>query len=121
MKKETWKLFGILLAVATVLLLLWDMTIALGYLVGGLLAAVLYFRNASYWGDILDMGTVSGSRYGFHFLINMAIMAAPMLFAALYPEILNIFAVAVGLMMIKITVTFEVLFMRKGGAHEDTV
>lgn len=121
MKKETWKLFGILLAVATVLLLLWDMTIALGYLVGGLLAAVLYFRNASYWGDILDMGTVSGSRYGFHFLINMAIMAAPMVFAALYPEILNIFAVAVGLMMIKITVTFEVLLMRKGGAHEDTV
>ena len=121
MKKETWKLFVKLLVVVTILLLLWDITIAAGYLVGGLLAALLYFRNASYWGDILDMGTVSGSWYGFHFLINMAIMAAPMVFAALYPHILNIFAVAVGLMMIKITVTFEVLFTRKGGAHEDTV
>ncbi len=121
MKKETWKLFVILLIVTTLVFLFWDITISLGYLVGGLLAALLYYRNASYWGDILDMGTVSGSRYGFHFLINMAIMAAPMVFAALFPEILNIFAVAVGLMMIKITVTFEVLFMRKGGAHEDTV
>ena len=121
MKKESWKLFVILLVIITAVLLLWDITIAAGYLAGGLLSALLYFRNASYWGEILDMGTVSGSRYGFHFLINMAIMAAPMIFAALFPELLNIFAVAVGLMMIKITVTFEVLFVKKGGTHENTI
>lgn len=121
MKKESWKLFVILLVTITAVLLLWDITIAAGYLAGGLLSALLYFRNASYWGEILDIGTVSGSRYGFHFLINMEIMAAPMIFAALFPHILNIFAVAAGLMMIKITVTVEVLFVRKGGTHENTI
>lgn len=121
MKKESWKLFVVLLVVITIVLLLWDFTIALGYVVGGLLSALLYFRNASYWGDILDAGTVSGSRYGFHFMVNMLIMALPMIIAALFPDVLNIFAVAAGLFMIKITVVVEVLLMRKGGTHEDTI
>jgi hypothetical protein len=36
-------------------------------------------------------------------------MALPMVLAALFPQIMNIFAAALGLLMIKITVTVEVL------------
>ena len=52
MKKESWKLFVILLVIITAVLLLWDITIAAGYLAGGLLSALLYFRNASYCANI---------------------------------------------------------------------
>lgn len=70
---------------------------------------LLYYRTDTYWSDILDSGTTKGSRYMFHFAINYLLMALPMVLAALFPQIMNIFAAALGLLMIKITVTVEVL------------
>lgn len=96
-----------------------DWRIAVGYLTGSLLAVLLYHRNDVYWSEILEAGTPKGSRYGFHFLINMAIMAVPMILAALYPQVMNIFAVAVGLMMVKISVVAETLVYRGKGEQTD--
>lgn len=114
MKDRSWKLFAGLTVLITIVTLLIDFRIAAGFLTGSLLSLLLYKRNESYWGEILDIGTTAGSRYGFHFLINMCIMALPMVAAALFPRYLNIFAVAAGLLMIKITVTVEVLLPWKG-------
>ena len=109
MKKRSWKLLVILTVVAALITILFDFRITAGFVLGSVLSVVLYKRNESYWGEILDIGTTAGSKYGLHFLVNMIIMAAPMVFAALYPQYMNIFAAAVGLLMIKITLTIEVL------------
>lgn len=122
MKKTSWQVFRSICILGCVITLCIDRRIFLGYLTGSLLSVVLYKRNESYWGDILDIGTVKGSRYGFHFFINTAIMAAPMVFAALYPQVMNIFAVAAGLFMIKISVTAEELFLKvRGERHENSI
>lgn len=120
MKKRSWKLLAVLTAIGTCGSALFSFSIAAGFLLGSLLSVLLYKRNESYWGEILDIGTTAGSRYGFHFLVNMIIMAAPMLLAVRFPRYLNIFAAAAGLLMIKITVTIEVLLPWKGDSHEDT-
>jgi hypothetical protein len=119
MTGQSWKVFKVICLIGCLGTVIIDYRIALGYLVGSLLAVVLYRRNDSYWSEILEAGTPKGSRYGFHFLINLAIMAAPMVAAALYPQVMNIFAVAVGLMMIKISVIAETLIYRKKGEQTD--
>lgn len=117
MSERNWKLFGVITIIIAVITLFFHWQWTTGYLVGTAIAVINYMRNESYWGDILDEGTVKGSRYGFHFTVNMFLMAVPMVVAALFPQYLNIFTVALGEMMIKITVTVEVLLPKGGNAN----
>lgn len=119
MTEQSWKVFKIICLIGCLATVIFDWRITLGYLTGSLLAVVLYKRNESYWSEILDIGTTKGSRYGFHFMANIAIMAAPMVFAALFPQVMNIFAAAVGLMMVKISVIAETLIYRRKGVREN--
>lgn len=119
MTEQSWKVFKVICLAGCIVTVLIDWRITFGYLAGSLLAILLYKRNESYWTEILEIGTPRGSRYGFHFAVNLAIMAAPMIAAALFPQVMNIFAAAVGLMMIKISVVAETLFIHKKGETEN--
>ncbi len=112
METTDWKVYRILAVVITVICLFISIPAAIGFVIGSLDAILLYKRNESYWSEILDIGTPVGSRYGFHYMINIALMALPMLVAVLYPQYINVFTVALGLMMIKITVTLQLLLKR---------
>lgn len=116
MRPCSWKLLKILTILISLITIVFNWRWTIGFLVGTGMCLLLYRRNETYWSDILDSGTTKGSRYMFHFAINFLLMALPMVLAALFPQIMNIFAVALGLLMIKITVTVEVLLpKRKGG------
>lgn len=117
MQKETWKLFALLSVCIEIVLLVIKWTFGLGYLVGVVMCFILYKRNEVYWTDILDAREKVGYAYLGHYFINLLCMAVPMVLAALYPNVLNIFTVALGLLMIKITVTIEVLLPKKGDGY----
>lgn len=106
---NSWKLFRILTILISLVTVIFNWRWTTGFLAGTAMCILLYYRTDTYWSDILDSGTTKGSRYMFHFAINFLLMALPMVLAALFPQIMNIFAAALGLLMIKITVTVEVL------------
>ena len=105
---NSWKLFRILTILISLVTAVFNWRWTTGFLAGTAMCILLYYRTDTYWSDILDSGTHKGSRYMFHFAINFLLMALPMVLAALFPQIMNIFAAALGLLMIKITVTVEV-------------
>ena len=106
---NSWKLFRILTILISLVTAVFNWRWTTGFLAVTAMCILLYYRTDTYWSDILDSGTTKGSRYMFHFAINFLLMALPMVLAALFPQIMNIFAAALGLLMIKITVTVEVL------------
>lgn len=117
MRTNSWKLFRILTILISLVTVIFNWRWTTGYLAGTAMSILVYYRTDTYWSDILDSGTTKGSRYMLHFAINFLLMALPMLVAALFPQMMNIFAAALGLLMIKITVTVEVLLpKRKGGS-----
>ena len=112
--------YGRTIAVITCLGLLTgllDIRYALGFGLGALASILLYFRNDSFWSDVLDTGTSTKYTGIFHFLINYLIMAGVLLAGAFLPQFFNIFACAAGLMLIKISVIVKEAFpnIRKGG------
>lgn len=115
MQKQTWKLFTIISGILAIVLLVIQIPLGLGYIIGVGMCVLLYKRNEWYWTDILDSREKIGYAYLGHYFINFLCMAVPMVVAALYPNILNIFTVALGLLMLKITVTIDVLLQKKGG------
>lgn len=114
MLKSTWKLFGTISVIVTILLIVISRPLGLGYVVGVGMCALLYKRNETYWGDVFDAREKVGYGYFGHYLINLLCMAVPMILAARHPHVLNIFTVALGLLMIKITVTLETVLPKKG-------
>lgn len=85
---------------------------ASGYLLGCCTALLLYKRIESFWGKVLDRG-YSTKRTGiFHFAINYALMAIVLVLCALYPKYLNIFACAIGMMVIKIAATIDAALLQ---------
>ncbi len=112
MESTDWKVFRMLMTAITVICIFVSIPAAIGYWIGSLDAVLLYKRNESFWGEVLDIGTPVGSNHGLHYMINFALMALPMFAAVRFPQYMNIFTVALGLMMIKITVTFQLLLKR---------
>lgn len=109
MTERSWKIFRILTCVIAVATLLFDWRMTLGFLLGTGEAYLQYHRTEKFWNGVVDTGSASRGTGYFHFLINYAIMGITLIACALLPKILNIFACAVGMFMIKITSVVEVL------------
>lgn len=108
MSARIWKILGCLCA-AGLLSGFIGIRYAGGFLLGVLGALLLYYRNVTFWNDVLDTG-VSEKRTGsLHFVFNYAIMAGVLLLAAFFPDILNIFTAAAGLMIIKAAAVIDSL------------
>lgn len=114
MKKSTWKLMAVLSVIISVITLLFHWQWTLGFLFGDGMAVILFLRNASFWSDRLDEKEVRGFSCIMHFFLNVILMAVPMLAGAIYPQYFNIFTAALGLLMIKITVYVESIFLKGG-------
>jgi hypothetical protein len=113
MTKRTWTIAAVLMVIGTCTLLI-SRPVGFGFLLGASTAVLLYKRNESYWTSILNQGSATKWTGFFHFIINYALMAGVLLICALKQEYLNIFACAIGLFLIKITVTVDVLVNREG-------
>jgi hypothetical protein len=108
MTERSWKISAVLTSIG-LLIIFFSRSIGFGYLLGAVSAVILYKRNEKYWSGILDSGHAATGTGFFHFMINYAIMAGVLVLSALYPKYLNIFACAVGLMLIKITSVIDAL------------
>ena len=113
MTKRTWTIAAVLIVIGTCTALV-SRPVGFGFLLGAVTAVILYKRNEVYWTGILNQGSATKWTGIFHFLINYALMAGVLVLSALYDSYFNIFACAVGLFLIKITVTVDVLVNREG-------
>ena len=111
MKKRTWKIFAVLVGIG-LLGGLFYFPVASGLALGTLISAILYLRNVSFWNDVVDTGIAGRGTGSFHFLINYALMAEAMILCALKPQYLNIFACAIGLAMVKLSLVVESLLYK---------
>ncbi|MBQ7992909.1 MAG: ATP synthase subunit I [Solobacterium sp.] len=113
MTKRTWTTAIVLTAIGACSVF-FSLPVCLGWLLGCAAAVLNYKRNERYWSGILSRGSAATGTGMPHFMINWLIMVAVLLICALKPEYFNIFSCAVGLFLIKITVTVDTLINRKG-------
>ena len=114
MNSRSWK-FCRIIALIGLLSGLIHWQYATGFALGACAAVLLYKRNETYWNDVVDMNQNVHKGTGFaHFLVNYAIMAGVLMLGALFPAVLNIYASAIGLTLIKLAVIMENLIPQKG-------
>ena len=101
MDQRLWK-YACIIAAAGMCTVFISWRFAAGYLLGCAVCMLNYKRNESFWTGILNIGTAKKGTGFLHFLLNYALMAGSMLLAAFFPQYLNLFGVAAGLMLIKL-------------------
>lgn len=113
MTKRTWKIFLILLVVGLMTGFI-RYQFASGLLLGAIISCVIYLRNESFWNGVVDRGFATKGTGSLHFMFNYILMAFPLIFCALKQEYFNIFACAIGLVMVKCSLVIDaVLFHGK--------
>lgn len=114
MTEKSWKIYKILMIAVSAVTLFINFRWTTGWLLGGLVAMLLYRRIENYWNGILDIGYADKKTGRGNYFTNYLIMAAAMVVCALLPEYLNIFTCALGLMAVKITSVIEILITGGG-------
>ncbi len=107
MTKLTVKLYILSASVMAVILSFFGLRYAAGFILGVLAEALNLFRNEMFWNDVLDTGVASAGTGSFHFLINYLVMILVMVISAKFPQYLNIFTCAAGLVWIKAVLLIE--------------
>ena len=120
MPKRVMILYAVLVGVTALILLIFGLPLMNGYLLGSAVAAFLLFRNVVFWSDVLDSRFASRSTGSSHFLVNYLLMVVAMLLSVKFPQYLNIFTCALGLLMTKITLVIDELWKGRS-ANDDTV
>lgn len=112
MKKTGWAIYGIEIGISVLLVLL-DYRITTGFIMGALVSVLLYYRNNSFWNDVLDT-RVAGKGTGVsHFTINYLLMAIALIVCAVKKEYFNVIACALGVLSIKWAIVLESIIDRK--------
>lgn len=111
MTAKSWKLFWILYAVGSLTAVIW-LPIGLGFAAGGLVSLAVYKIDERYVDSILETRT-PGKGIPMHVFLGQVLMAAVLILAVKFPQVLNIFAAAVGILLLKITVYIETLTERR--------
>ena len=119
MTDKTWKVFRIMMAASAVFLIV-DFRITLGYLLGAAASVIMLKRIERFCDAVIQTRYSSGVRAFGGFMINYLIMAAVLITAAVFRNVFNIFAAALGLMAVKLSVILEsVFFKEKEESHGD--
>lgn len=91
-----------------------DFRIALGYLLGAIGSVLLYLRNVAFCNIVLDEKSTKHLKTFGRFMQSYAIMAIVLIVSAAKPDILNVFASALGLMLVKICLILETFCGKEG-------
>ena len=113
MTDRVWKVYRILLVIGVCTAII-NYRIALGFLLGAITSVFLLKRIERFVDAVIDTKHASNKQAFISFMLNYAVMAAVLVIAALLPNIFNIFATAIGLMAIKISVIIESLIYKEG-------
>ena len=104
MNKNTWRIFYILMVVGTVVPVFINYRISLGFLLGSI-ESLVHYKRARVSHKTTGLG---------HFAITFAMMGAVLLICAFLPNIFNIYACAIGMLLVKITTYVDLLLQKKG-------
>lgn len=113
MRQQGWKISTILLAVSAGIAVLFDWRISTGLLLGGVVSVLLYLRTAAFCDIVLKQNKAGRGFVFSRFMSSYALMAIPLILAAVKPEYLNFFATAAGLLLIKVTLILDSLLERR--------
>lgn len=112
MNKVGWIIYCIEIGISVILTLV-DYRWTTGFILGALVSVFLYFRNNSFWNDVLDT-KVAGKRTGTsHFAINYLIMAITLIVCAKNQGYLNVIACALGIMSIKWAIVLQTIVSKE--------
>lgn len=118
MNERSWKIFYLLMLLGTVIPLLFDYRISLGFLLGSIEALIHYKRLEHFWNGVIDTKVSHASTGLGHFALTFLMMAGVLLLCAFIPDVFNIYACAVGMILVKIA-TYVDLFVKRG-KNDDT-
>ena len=115
MNRRIYWLEAILLAGGGIALLPIDGRMTAGLLLGGVVGILLFLRTATFWNAMLDAGVVTSSAG--HFLKTYGIQGIALLMGVAFPQWFNIFAIAFGLVSLKLVIFLYYLIPWKGGTE----
>ena len=111
--RKVWAVLGVVI-VAVSLLFRWQF--AVGYVIGAAVSRLLFWRNETFWSDVLDTRVPVGG--GGHFMVNYLLMALAMIPGALFPRYINIFGCALGLISVKLAIVLSETVGKKEEDHD---
>lgn len=103
----------LLVSLGALIMLRVDWRLSSGLLLGGAIGTILFWQTAMFWNERLDAGVAVG---GGHFLKTYGMQGVTLLIGALFPQWFNIFAIAFGLISLKMVIFFYYLGPWKGGS-----
>ncbi len=118
MGKSEKKLTCILCAVIAVLFLLIDLSLVYGFLLGSVVSMIIYQRTERFCTTLLSNQLANKGLMYLNFMINFGLMALTLLISALKPEIFNIFAATLGLLITKTTIIIHAVFLERRKTHD---
>ena len=113
MGKTEKKLACLLCAGISLLFLLIDLSLVYGFLFGSVISMIIYQRTERFCTTLLSNQIANKGYMYLNFMINFGMMALTLLICALKPELFNIFAAALGLLLIKAAIIIHALFRER--------
>lgn len=115
--KQISKIAIIVGILASVILGLFRLNLGLGLFVGLFVGQVNLLMTTNYVDNLFFNGSFSTSSFLLYAVINYGLMILAFLLSMLYPNLVNIYMVALGLLMLKLVVYIkEIVFYKKGGS-----
>lgn len=90
-----------------------DFRIALGFMLGAIGSVLLYLRSVAFCNAVIEEKSTRHFKTFLRFMQSYAIMAIVLIVSAAKPELLNVFASACGLMLVKFCLILETFQERR--------
>jgi len=117
MDKNLKKVICFSCVVIACLFLFIDLSLVYGFILGSFISVILYRMTERFCTAIFNSKSSNKGFMYLNFMINFGLMALTLLICALKPETLNIFAAALGLMIVKASLLFNVVFLERRKDH----
>lgn len=90
-----------------------DLRIVSGYVIGAGISVLLYLRTVSFCDQVLEERRCGAWGMFGHFLFSYLLMVLPLLISVLAPELFNVFAAALGLLLMKLVLILDSILERR--------
>lgn len=116
MSEHVRRVWVVLIAAIVAVSLFFSLKFCAGFVIGAIGSRLLFWRNETFWSDVLDTRIPVGGWS--HFLVNYLLMAAVLMLGALFPRYINIFGCAFGLISVKLAIVLNEMTGKKEEDHD---
>ena len=116
MNKRIYCLEALIISISALGMLLINWRLSSGLLLGSIVGLFLFWQTAAFWNEVVDAKAATPSIGAGHFLKTYGMQGAALLIGALFPQWFNIFAIAFGLVSLKMVLFLYYLIPWKGGS-----